>query len=642
MAISSEDDIATTVRSAEGSPLGQLSVASLSPWLYSRAGAYERLDRTLRNADTPLHRALPPEILSEIFVYHATAGKGRPIALAHVCQYWRQIALSSPRFWAALALSPSGPFLDLTLWDDFTDTARTARREYATAVLQLSKAVPLSLDIRGIPRTIGDVLAPHTGRIRVLRSKVSKAYLPVLHTLPHIPVDFFLYVSRPTLRTAYITRPLQKLPVIPHPPDQPFFVSSPLPILIRPGAALVDALRGCPELRHVSFHFTGSLRGTLNGIKNDQAARAAWRSSTQVSLKSLQSLCIHVGRTTCTIPTFLQLFSVSDLPFIRLELDVDPVEDTVWEDLLECKALAPRLRLVTQAYLWPVLKKGQERTIEALAVTCIDDKSRQILDVIQTGDKYCPLPLRRLKGLASVLCAQSALVQLSICLHDRFYSDASHYHNLLRMFPSIQELVVSGPWAPAVLRALRTMEDKLPPCPKLRTLRVHFAVTSSPGFEGHALWKALAGKPDGWTDVLRATLVAHRDALAETLFWRAAAGARLEDVQWGERAWDPRSTYGSRREGTVRTATVNPSFIDFSGLQGLSHHHHREATAASLQRPKHTTRVALSRRSEAAEELANLAGGAEVMYGTLRTHPTLASAPTAPFATHSPRSTAHG
>ncbi|OCH95894.1 hypothetical protein OBBRIDRAFT_443601 [Obba rivulosa] len=85
--------------------------------------------RARRNALAPVLR-LPHELLADVFAHVAQdAAAAHPWALevpwaavAHVCRYWRAVALHAPRVWAALALK---------------------RPEWVAMALQRAKAVPL-------------------------------------------------------------------------------------------------------------------------------------------------------------------------------------------------------------------------------------------------------------------------------------------------------------------------------------------------------------------------------------------------------------------------------------------------------------------------------------------------------------------
>ncbi|KZP02992.1 hypothetical protein FIBSPDRAFT_685651, partial [Athelia psychrophila] len=44
-------------------------------------------------------RRVPPEIITEVFLYSAEGNLESPIFLASICSRWRSIALSSPQFW---------------------------------------------------------------------------------------------------------------------------------------------------------------------------------------------------------------------------------------------------------------------------------------------------------------------------------------------------------------------------------------------------------------------------------------------------------------------------------------------------------------------------------------------------------------
>ncbi|KAJ7623762.1 hypothetical protein FB45DRAFT_926680 [Roridomyces roridus] len=91
----------------------------------------------------PIH-TLPPEIMSEIFTHvlppyplrPRANGFDSPTLLSHVCRSWREIALSTPRLWRAIAIHLSGLL------------SCPAKVHMLETWLQRSQCCPLSISIR--------------------------------------------------------------------------------------------------------------------------------------------------------------------------------------------------------------------------------------------------------------------------------------------------------------------------------------------------------------------------------------------------------------------------------------------------------------------------------------------------------------
>ncbi|KAJ7176130.1 hypothetical protein C8R43DRAFT_554763 [Mycena crocata] len=106
---------------------------------------------------------LPNEIVSEIFLQSLGPANMRlksgepPLVLGHICQTWRDIAVSTPTLWTQIALMP---------------TPRTVDRQLALLEILLTRSrdCPLSLSIiyageiqYSMPKFVEAIL-PHTGR----------------------------------------------------------------------------------------------------------------------------------------------------------------------------------------------------------------------------------------------------------------------------------------------------------------------------------------------------------------------------------------------------------------------------------------------------------------------------------------------
>ncbi|KAJ7659132.1 hypothetical protein DFH06DRAFT_1472567 [Mycena polygramma] len=152
---------------------------------------------------------LPNEIISEIFLqsldpsdppFHPSnsllAGPASPLYLGHICQRWRDIAVSTPSLWTTISLST------IRILDN--------RLRLLDIWLTRSHQCPLSvtiIDNGGRPdmaRRFVDAFAPHHRRLQLLRLKVGhdelpkwRSELPLLRVLHISPVHGFQYPSPP-------------------------------------------------------------------------------------------------------------------------------------------------------------------------------------------------------------------------------------------------------------------------------------------------------------------------------------------------------------------------------------------------------------------------------------------------------------
>ncbi|KAL7283051.1 hypothetical protein ACG7TL_002475 [Trametes sanguinea] len=124
----------------------------------SRLQALEQLTnelvslRRLHNSVAPIQR-LPPEVFCAIFE-HLRDEKGvitEVLNVSHVCQHWRDIALQAAKLWSAFYINSV---------------------EMTKAFLERSRSHPLTLFLtepRDHVGRIAKLIAPHVGRLRVLR-----------------------------------------------------------------------------------------------------------------------------------------------------------------------------------------------------------------------------------------------------------------------------------------------------------------------------------------------------------------------------------------------------------------------------------------------------------------------------------------
>ncbi|TFK65480.1 hypothetical protein BDN72DRAFT_845541, partial [Pluteus cervinus] len=144
---------------------------------------------SFRNTWTTVHH-LPPEILTLLFMFvqrvwyqsNRTTSQVRHfewVAVMHVCQQWRNVALESPTLWSYISSSYPDPVIEESL--------------------RLSKGMPLTIEIqhRNIRMPLMVVDAMH--RIRHLTISVS--------VVPSRTLQFFLRPPAPILESLTIRVP---------------------------------------------------------------------------------------------------------------------------------------------------------------------------------------------------------------------------------------------------------------------------------------------------------------------------------------------------------------------------------------------------------------------------------------------------
>src|SRR5216683_3326806 len=114
-----------------------------------------------RNSLVPIS-ALPPELLSRIFHFHAFLEPPQPklgwIVVTHVCQRWRQVALNDPSLWAEI-------------------TGFSPRARWTSEILVRARNAPLVIDLFDAPSL--EVLSkfpPHISHTRELRLRNLSKY----------------------------------------------------------------------------------------------------------------------------------------------------------------------------------------------------------------------------------------------------------------------------------------------------------------------------------------------------------------------------------------------------------------------------------------------------------------------------------
>ena len=155
---------------------GQSHFRAMAQTLTARTAAFSAIDKEIdterqlirslllrRNTLAPIS-ALPPELLSRIFHFHAQDERlyGQPLGwiwVTHVCQHWRQVALNDSSLWATI-------------------TAPLPRVTWISEMLVRARKAPLVIDIVGLEsQSVLPQLPPHIPHTRELRLRS----LSILH-----------------------------------------------------------------------------------------------------------------------------------------------------------------------------------------------------------------------------------------------------------------------------------------------------------------------------------------------------------------------------------------------------------------------------------------------------------------------------
>ncbi|KAJ7659167.1 hypothetical protein DFH06DRAFT_437341 [Mycena polygramma] len=254
---------------------------------------------------------LPNEVVSEIFLqsldpsdspFHPSnsllAGPASPLFLGHICQRWRDIALSTPSLWATISLTTvvRNPARQLQLLDIWLTRSRQCP-------LSVTIAVNNRFDDRAwLARQFVDCIAPHHKRLEVLMFKVAHGELPkfqgelpllrvlhiwpvygTLYTIPPDPVPR-MFIGAPKLTTVAI--------------DGSFCTLLPLPwrqltsLSISHGAVddVAQVLRMTPHLT--------DLTAQLNHLSLDLTAESSPPVPPLMHLRSVLLLFCHLASTT--------------------------------------------------------------------------------------------------------------------------------------------------------------------------------------------------------------------------------------------------------------------------------------------------------------------------------------------------------
>ncbi|KII88079.1 hypothetical protein PLICRDRAFT_659327 [Plicaturopsis crispa FD-325 SS-3] len=109
------DRLRTAMQNRGNCPCRDDAWKALSRAFVRRSELEQRRHMCAEIGGSALIRGFPPELLSEIFLLNAASEHSpsigsfsgqRPLRLSQVCRRWREIALSTPRLWSTLTLSP--------------------------------------------------------------------------------------------------------------------------------------------------------------------------------------------------------------------------------------------------------------------------------------------------------------------------------------------------------------------------------------------------------------------------------------------------------------------------------------------------------------------------------------------------------
>ncbi|KAJ7458205.1 hypothetical protein FB451DRAFT_1508602, partial [Mycena latifolia] len=204
---------------------------------------------------------LPPELITEIFVHglpshrRLPSRKRAPLLLLQICRLWREIALTSPRLWAHLAIHLSRAVVDSPLAPNLSQWLSRARGTPVTLTLRGSAALDRTgAWINSLLRRYAD-LHLHVLALQNLPDILSLAELHTLTLSPRPrylvpfhprPIDTFRYAAK--LREVALTeRVLLQLFPLPWPQ---------ITRLTADGFTMEDCLavlRDAPLLRRCTF-----------------------------------------------------------------------------------------------------------------------------------------------------------------------------------------------------------------------------------------------------------------------------------------------------------------------------------------------------------------------------------------------------
>ncbi|KAH9912101.1 uncharacterized protein BXZ73DRAFT_107647 [Epithele typhae] len=607
------DRFSKAVPTSVRAQLAGLSDREIQAWALRQVKEYRRLafvHLSLHNAAAHINRILPAEIIVKIFVYHFEFDL-KPTTIAQTCCSWRTIALdAAPQLWAAFARSATGPFRDLDKWNELEDDKKSRRLATMVSVLKWSKRFPFRLSFISLPTPIGDALGPYAGHLAELRVQITSAgdvrslssllkrglstletlsvdmeergsllswngvlfepslrhalgKLPALRHLPHVPLDLFLYLSRPTLINVKIIEPILLIQAvvsqIANDRRLPSYYSR-----FSPGAKLVTALQKCEALQTLSFEFSIPLRRLFWDLINSTPAGAALWFTKRAVLPSLRKLKISVNGDLTYVSVLLKLLTLPPRASFSLVLTGVLPDDAFWEEIAADESASQLFSSVDSVRIatFPP-SNGPNNTHPTLVVACEGPHGVSPFTLVCTTTFRPNASLRRLRGLFSILHAHAA----------------GHPVALLCVLPHLTALaLVACPHTAAAVafHALGTLDaDGRPCCPELCRLDVKIKVdvvapnadadvpqrTEHAAASGQLLAEDEEGRhaPDGGATMpapLHAALV---DALARRA--AATAGHRLHALSWSVLKC-------SSSEG-VSPHTPEASVSDLSDLKAL-------------------------------------------------------------------------
>ncbi|KAH9939090.1 uncharacterized protein BXZ73DRAFT_99766 [Epithele typhae] len=563
---------------------------ALRAWTVARAAEYHRLASTLlslHNTVAPIHRALPTEILSEIFTYCWEDGDSRSIRVAHVSRPWREIVLKTPRFWEEVATAP-GPMFDFENFDLWTTEKRDGREACLATVLAHSHPKPIRVTVYGLPLPIATAIRHHITRLvkldvtlacleglaslnRLLSASLPPgddfdlssqqlsvtwsaftdepaAVMPRLRTL-RVPMDLFPFLARPTLQSVHIRQPLFN--------TRDFSMSD-----------LRGALKNFRELWDLEIFFDSTVGRRSVRWPEDIVERRVRPSGSPI-LPALKTLKIF--HTMLQAPLYLDYFTFSPQASIDLH--------SCGSDKMDLQYALPSNRDFLGALVYPVASVHVEEGARAKR-SWIQDPAGDPTHATTTE----PHDTRGHRVLRAVFTRTHPHMPVIVCVDsfvERFRTVASVTrltlrldrlltsglcHGIFRAFPYLTTLELGGrSMFYNMLSGLASPDDDAvhgPTCPRLETLVVGVPALHPADLQVlRPPFKLPATLPPerelAWDTEARWEVEAVR-ALKGTLAVRAARGARLlRRVVWEVRGSE------AAESSDVEDAMVG---VDWNGL----------------------------------------------------------------------------
>ncbi|KAJ7659131.1 hypothetical protein DFH06DRAFT_1195099 [Mycena polygramma] len=335
---------------------------------------------------------LPNEIVSEIFLqtldpsdnpFHLfnslICGPASPLFLGHICQRWRDIALSTPSLWTTISLRTDIPNPYRQLWLLGIWLTRSRQCSLSVTIADNSR----QSNTASLVRRFVDAIAPHHMRLEVLMLKLAydelpkfRTELPLLRVLHILPVYGFDH-SPPPDRVSPLFLAAPKLATVP-------LHSIRLAIFPLPWAQLTSLsilTHGCLESVAQILRVTRNLTDLTADLRFDYLPASAEIDLPPIPplmhLRTLVLLLAPFVNVTITTPLQRQLLDILTLPALH-RLDVTaPLVSTVADLITRSGCSLQELHTVHIAnnnYMPLLSPKGK---VELLRVRAEDDESNE-------------------------------------------------------------------------------------------------------------------------------------------------------------------------------------------------------------------------------------------------------------------------